>query len=121
MSEKKTQAKSVDYNLDPVDIPAVTSIDKRGFYCVKRTQQKCDSHYVRNYVEIPPLAVDEKTGEFLNKTLVPVIKEVEPRNFYDEIQSYKDDCDVYSILAKFQKTGDITVLQTANKTFEDYY
>lgn len=120
MANKEVK-KTVDFNLDPVDIPAVTSIDKNGFYCCKRTQQKCDSHYVRQYVEVPPLAIDEKTGEVINKTLVPVIKEVEPKNFYDEIQSFKDDCDVYSILAKFQKTGDISVLNAANKTFADYY
>lgn len=105
------------------EIPATTTINATGFLCRTKTQQKCDTHFVEQFIEIPPLAIDEKTGEVLNKTLVPILKEVEPFNFYEKIQSYKDDCDIYSILAKFQKTGDINLLMGAKsyKNFGDYY
>lgn len=102
-------------------VAATTSINSQGFLCRTKTQQKCDSKFVQQFIEIPPLAIDEKTGEVLNKTLIPILKEVEPFNFYEKIQSYKDDCDIYSILAKFQKTGDISLLNQGHKTFADYY
>ena len=103
------------------EIAAKTWINDEGFLCRSKTQQKCDSHFDEQYIEIPPLAVDEVTGEVLNKTLVPILKRVEDKNFYEEIQSYKDDCDIYSILAKFEKTGDISLLHQGIKEFGDYY
>lgn len=102
-------------------LEAETYIDDHGFLCRKKSKTKVDSHYVEQFVEIPPLAVDDETGEILNKTLVPIIKQVDDYDLYQEIQSYKGDCDIYSILAKFAQTGDTNLLNQGQKTFVDYY
>lgn len=62
------------------------------------------------FTEIAPFSVNKETGEVLNKTSKPIIKKVGTVNVYDKIQSYKQDCDIYNILARFSKTGDQSLI-----------
>ena len=71
------------------------------------------------FYEIPPFAVDKKTGEFLNKTDKPIIKKIGSVNVYDKIQSYLQDCDIYEILARVSK-GEESLLTQNIGTFGDF-
>lgn len=102
-------------------IPAVTGLNKNGFWTVKKTQQKHDEKFVDTFIQIPPFAIDDETGEILNKSAYPVLKPGEKFNFYDKIQSYKNDCDIYSILAQYAMTGDESLINQRAKTFADVF
>ena len=71
------------------------------------------------YLEIEPFAVDKETGEILNKSAKPIIKEMGVENVYEKIQSYKDDVDIYNILKRFSETGDINLLNKNVGSFLD--
>lgn len=71
------------------------------------------------FLEIEPFAVDTDTGEILNKTSKPIIKQIGEQNVYDKIQSYKDDVDIYNILKRFSETGDSSLLNKRVGTFMD--
>lgn len=71
----------------------------------KKTVSKCSNPYVTIYKEVPPYAVDEQTGEFINKSSRPKIVEVGKKNIDEEIQSYADSVDIYKILEKFALSG----------------
>lgn len=75
--------------------------------------------FEETYIEIPPFAIDTETGEILNKNPYPILKKGEPRNFYQEIQSYKEDCDIYAILTKFASTGDVSLLNKGHLQYAD--
>lgn len=62
------------------------------------------------FTEIAPFSYDKDSGEVLNKTSKPIIKKIGNVNIYDKIQSYKQDCDIYNILARFSKTNDMSLL-----------
>lgn len=49
------------------------------------------------FEEIPPFTKNEETGEILNDTPYPVLRQKEDINFDDYINSF-DDCDIYSLL-----------------------
>ena len=71
------------------------------------------------FYEIPPFAIDKKTGEFLNKSDKPIIKKIGTVNVYDKIQSYLQDCDIYEILARVSK-GEESLLTQNIGTFGDF-
>ena len=71
------------------------------------------------YLEISPYAVDKESGEVLNNTSKPVIKKVGTINVYNKIQSYKEDCDIYSILARVSK-GEEGLLTQNVGSFGDF-
>lgn len=86
-----------------------------------RKKKASDYHqeFVEQYVELPPLAVDDETGEILNKSAVPILKRVEDKNLYEEIQSYKDDVDIYNLLKQYVATGDESILNQRVVSFMD--
>ena len=63
------------------------------------------------YEEVPPFAYDEETGEFLNKSSFPKLVKVGQVNVQEKIQSYFEDVDIYTILAKFAMSGDESLLK----------
>lgn len=75
------------------------------FSGIKKTAEDCSDPYQKTYKELPPYAVDPETKKILNKKSVPILVEDEPFNIDEYIQSFKDDCDIYTILEKFALTG----------------
>lgn len=71
------------------------------------------------FLEIEPFAVDSETGEILNKSSKPIIKQIGEQNVYEKIQSYKDDVDIYNILKRFSETGDSSLLNKRVGAFMD--
>ena len=71
------------------------------------------------FTEIAPFSYDKDSGEILNKTSKPIIKKIGNVNVYDKIQSYKQDCDIYTILSRFSKTGDTSLLNQRVGFFGD--
>lgn len=59
----------------------------------------------KRFVEVPPYACDVETGKIINKTSEPILIEDEPFDVDEYIQSFKDECDIYTILEKFALTG----------------
>ncbi|MCI7225587.1 MAG: hypothetical protein MR491_05550 [Mollicutes bacterium] len=49
------------------------------------------------FEEIPPYTRNNETGEILNDTPYPILRQKEDINFDDYINSF-DDCDIYSLL-----------------------
>lgn len=94
-------------------------IGKDGLWHSSRLRVKEWPKYEETFVEIPPFAIDTETGEILNKKPYPILKPGEVRNFYQEIQSYKQDCDIYSILAKYAATGDESLLNKGKLQYGD--
>lgn len=86
----------------------------KNYFLQDLSRQKEDVFY-----EIPPFAVDKKTGEFLNKSDKPIIKKIGSVNVYDKIQSYLQDCDIYEILARVSK-GEESLLTQNIGTFGDF-
>ena len=84
------------------------------YFCQDLSRQNEDVFY-----EIPPFAVDKKTGEFLNKTDKPIIKKIGSVNVYEKIQSYLQDCDIYEILARVSK-GEESLLTQNIGSFGDF-
>lgn len=72
---------------------------------IEKTAEDCSDPYQKTYKELPPYAVDPETKKILNKKSVPIFVEDEPFNIDEYIQSFKDDCDIYTILEKFALTG----------------
>lgn len=88
---------------------------------VKRTKQDCSDPMQKRWKEIPPYAVDTKTGKFINKTAISILVPDEPFNIDEYIQSFKDDCDIYAILEKFALTGctDTSIINKGVMSFGD--
>ena len=84
---------------------------------IKKTAEDCSDPYQKTYKELPPYAVDPETKKILNKKSVPVLVEDEPFNIDEYIQSFKDDCDIYTILEKFaeicEKAGGVCFTATS--------
>lgn len=72
---------------------------------IEKTAEDCSDPYQKTYKELPPYAVDPETKKILNKKSVPILVEDEPFNIDEYIQSFKDDCDIYTILEKFALSG----------------
>lgn len=88
---------------------------------IKKTEQDCSDPYQKRFKEIPPYAVDTESKNFINKTSVPVLVEDEPFNVDEYIQSFKDECDIYTILEKFALTGctDTSIINKGVMSFGD--
>lgn len=81
---------------------------------IEPTWQDCSNKFQKRYKEIPPYAIDLETGKFLNKTSQTVLVEDEPFDIDEYIQSFKSECDIYTILEKFGLT-DCTDTSLINK------
>lgn len=81
---------------------------------IEPTWQDCSNKFQKRYKEIPPYAIDLETGKFLNKTSQTVLVEDDPFDVDEYIQSFKSECDIYTILEKFGLT-DCTDTSLINK------
>lgn len=75
----------------------------------------------KRFVEVPPYSCDVQTGKILNKTSEPILVEDDPFDVDEYIQSFKDECDIYTILEKFALTGctDSTLINRKVMSFGD--
>lgn len=75
----------------------------------------------KRFVEVPPYAVDLESGKLINKSSEPILVEDEPFDVDEYIQSFKDECDIYTILEKFALTGctDSTLINKKVMSFGD--
>jgi hypothetical protein len=87
---------------------------------VSKSSQDLSNIYEDVYEEIPAYSIDVKTGDFLNKSNVPVLKKLGKKNIQEQIDSYKDDCDVYKILERVAAVGDPTLLNRRVGSFGDF-
>lgn len=78
---------------------------------VEKTGQDFSNPMEDVFEEVPPFAYDEETGEFLNKSSFPKLVKVGQVNVQEKIQSYFEDVDIYTILAKFAMSGDESLLK----------
>lgn len=87
---------------------------------IKKTALDCSDPYQKRYKQVPPHAFDTK-GKIINKKSVPVLVEDEPFNVDEYIQSFKDECDIYTILEKFALTGctDTSIINKGIMSFGD--
>lgn len=74
-----------------------------------RTSQDLSNQYEQTYIELEPYARNDK-GEFLNDSPFPKLVEGEKVNVQEQIDSYFEDVDIYSILKKVAATGDFSYL-----------
>lgn len=84
----------------------------------EKTGQDCSNKYIRQFVEIPPYAKDDK-GKFINESSKTILKEIEPFDMDEYIQSFKEDTDIYAILKKFNMSGDISLLNQKQGFYDD--
>ena len=94
---------------------------RKPFGCCSRTPQDCSDPMQKRFKELPPYAVDVKTGKLINKLSVPVLVPDEPFNIDEYIQSFKEDTDIYTILEKFALTGctDTSLINKGVMSFGD--
>lgn len=81
---------------------------------VEPTWQDCSYKYQKRFKEIPPYAIDVNTGKFLNKSSQPILVPDDDFDVDEYIQSFKSECDIYTILEKFGLT-DCTDTSLINK------
>lgn len=73
------------------------------------------------YKELPPYAIDEKTGEFLNKSSFPKLVKVGEIDVQEQIDSFADEVNIYKILERFALSGgDNTIINRSVGTFGDF-
>lgn len=63
---------------------------------------------IKQYVEIAPYTKDSETGDYLNETPYPVLKEIEPKDIQKEIDSFADECDIYNIIRRSRQGLDVS-------------
>ena len=73
---------------------------------------------MQKFIEIPPYAKDDK-GKIINMTSEPVLKENGEFDIQDYIQSFYEDCDLYHLLAKVARTGDMSLLNQKQGVYAD--
>lgn len=78
----------------------------------------CSNEYVDTYLEIPPFTKNEK-GEILNDTDLPKFVKNGKINIQERIQSYAQDCDIYTILERFANSGDTSLINARNAQYGD--
>lgn len=83
----------------------VSNFFRTQYNCDFRTPEDCSNPFQKRYKEIPPYAVDVSTGKIVNKKSVAVLVPDEDFNIDEYIQSFKEECDIYTILEKFALTG----------------
>lgn len=71
------------------------------------------------YEEISAFAVDPSTGDFMNKSSVPVLKFAGKVNVHEKIQSYAKEVDLYHILEKFAYSGDQAIINARECGYGD--
>lgn len=100
--------------------PVVVRFNSQYGTGVKKTGLDYSRKLEKRFKEVPPYAVD-LDGKIINKKSVPVLIEDEPFDVDEYIQSFKDECDIYTILEKFALTGctDTTLINKGVMSFGD--
>lgn len=70
------------------------------------------------FEEIPPFTKNTETGEILNDTPYPILRQKEDINYDDYINSF-DDCDIYSLL-KNLVTSPVKMVEAGLKASDCY-
>ncbi|QCS36687.1 minor capsid protein [Capybara microvirus Cap3_SP_613] len=73
---------------------------------------------VDTYKVILPYQKDDK-GVFLNDSDTPIYVKSGKKNLDEYINSFKDECDIYNILSKFESTGDVSSLNLGRGVYAD--
>lgn len=73
---------------------------------VVKTGQDLSNTKEAVYTEVAPFAYDNETGEFLNKSSFPKLVKTGEVDVQEQIQSFKDDVDIYKILERVAMSGD---------------
>ncbi len=74
----------------------------------KRLAVDLSRRFISQFIEIPPYAKDPDTGNYLNESPYPKLKELDPKDIQKEIDSYAQDCDIYNIIRRSQQGLDIS-------------
>lgn len=83
------------------------------------TYLTCNDSNVKKYKEIPPFTKNNETGEILNDTAMPILVDDGFIDIYKSIQSYADECDLYSILGQVALSGDESLLNQKEGVYTD--
>ena len=71
------------------------------------------------FEEISAFAVDASTGDLLNKSSIPVLKQTGKVNVWEKIQSFAKEVDLYNILEKFAYSGDKALIEARECQYGD--
>ena len=74
----------------------------------KRLAVDLSRKLIPQFIELPPYAKDPDTGEYLNESPYPKLKELDPKDIQKEIDSYAQDCDIYNIIRRSQQGLDVS-------------
>ncbi len=74
----------------------------------KRLAVDLSRKLIPQFIEIPPYAKDPDTGNYLNESPYPKLKELDPKDIQKEIDSYAQDCDIYNIIRRSQQGLDVS-------------
>lgn len=74
----------------------------------KRIAVDLSRKLIPQFIEIPPYAKDPDTGEYLNESPYPKLKELDPKDIQKEIDSFAQDCDIYNIIRRSQQGLDVS-------------
>ncbi len=74
----------------------------------KRIAVDLSRKLIPQFIELPPYAKDPDTGEYLNESPYPKLKELDPKDIQKEIDSYAQDCDIYNIIRRSQQGLDVS-------------
>lgn len=85
----------------------------------KKIGINCSNEYEKQFVEIVPYTKDAKTGKYLNETSISIFKENGKVNIQEQIDSYKDTCDIYKIIDRYTASGDMALLNQRKGVFVD--
>lgn len=85
----------------------------------KKTGIDCSNEYEKQFVEITPYTKDAKTGKYLNERSISIFKENGKVNIQEQIDSYRDTCDIYKIIDRYTASGDPALLNQRKGVFVD--
>lgn len=81
--------------------------------------QDLSDPYVEVFEELPPYAVDVKTGKFLNDSSQPKLVSKGKINIQEKIQSFAHETDLYTILENFAYSNDPALLNARQCSYGD--
>lgn len=85
--------------------------DRSKFFEKNDFSTDCSSVYREQFEEIPAFAKNPETGEILNDKPYPILKKIDDFNIQEYIDSFADEGDIYSLIAKYSSSGIDTSLK----------
>lgn len=116
MSDKKSTVFVDDATGEVISKPKFRSMWCNPFGII---QQDYSNPFEEVFEEIPPYALDPKTGKLLNETSQPILISKGKINVWEKIQSFRDEVDLYKILEKFAYSGDQSILNARACSYGD--